>query len=453
MLRLTPYSTLSVLATGWLTACAPSIPVRSSAARIEPTRLVLREAPTVEPGNQTPNVSVREGPEVPNRLDWPMIRRLALEHHPRLQAIVLEAEALEFERQTADRLPNPVVGLEVEDFAGQGDRSGLRGAQETLWVSQTFEAGGKRAARVRIAEAHQTMQQLEGEVARQMILGQARQAYLSTLVAQQALALATELEGLMDGFYTTLQGRVEAGKVSALDQSQYAVSMSGARLDRQRAERAVRLASQQLAQCWGGEAEGLVVVGDWPEPTPLPDLDGLRTRLERTVRMQLARQAQHLASAELEAARAGRHSDWEWTVGLRRYEDSDDFAATVGVQAPWRLHSSGKQREAAARAREARSEFEALDRKRHDWTQITTLHGEASAALEAFASIQGPLLEQAEWVYRSTLEGYQQGRFDLVQVLAAQASYFDLRARKAEALADYHGALTRLNTLLGETWE
>ena len=78
---------------------------------------------------------------------------LALMHNPELEAFSLERRVREARALQAGLLPNPDLEFMVEDALGSGGFSGFGGSQATLQLSQLVELGGKRAARLRVAES------------------------------------------------------------------------------------------------------------------------------------------------------------------------------------------------------------------------------------------------------------------------------------------------------------
>ena len=62
----------------------------------------------------------------------------------------LMTEALSLQ---AGALPNPELRAEVENVGGSGSRQGFEETETTLGIAQLVELGGKRAARVRMAES------------------------------------------------------------------------------------------------------------------------------------------------------------------------------------------------------------------------------------------------------------------------------------------------------------
>src|SRR5690349_6667635 len=96
---------------------------------------------------------------------------------PRLaEPDALVAQARGLAEQAAAR-PNPVLGVEVENFSGSGPYGGLGFAETTASLQQTLELGGKRAARIEAGRAGVTAAQARGGLARVEFAAQLAVAY------------------------------------------------------------------------------------------------------------------------------------------------------------------------------------------------------------------------------------------------------------------------------------
>src|SRR3546814_5576496 len=82
---------------------------------------------------------------------------------PAADAARADIAAAEAGRTIAGLRPNPTVSTEVENIAGTGLYRGLRGAETTVGVSIPIELGGKRSARIAVADARTTRAQLRSE--------------------------------------------------------------------------------------------------------------------------------------------------------------------------------------------------------------------------------------------------------------------------------------------------
>ncbi|MBY0277239.1 TolC family protein, partial [Candidatus Binatia bacterium] len=135
----------------------------------------------------------------------------ALRESPRLPGSALELRAREAESLQAGLIPNPALTTEVEDFGGGGSRNGFNASQTTISLAQLIELGGKRAARVRLAEAGADLGRWDYESLRINVLSDVARAFLATLAAQEKLALTEELRRIAERSVETVTRTVESG--------------------------------------------------------------------------------------------------------------------------------------------------------------------------------------------------------------------------------------------------
>lgn len=74
-------------------------------------------------------------------------------------------QAADAQRRVARLRPNPSVEAMTENVAGTGIYNGLRSAETTVGLSVPIELGGKRSARIAVAEAQGGRAQLEATIA------------------------------------------------------------------------------------------------------------------------------------------------------------------------------------------------------------------------------------------------------------------------------------------------
>ncbi|MBM4337813.1 MAG: TolC family protein, partial [Deltaproteobacteria bacterium] len=117
-------------------------------------------------------------------------------HSPELAADAYEVRAREAALLQAGALPNPTLELDLEDFGGGGEFSGVDSAQTTLLVGQRIELGGKRAARIALASADRDLAAWDYEVRRIDVLTRTAGAFVDVLAAQERRRLADEVLGL-----------------------------------------------------------------------------------------------------------------------------------------------------------------------------------------------------------------------------------------------------------------
>ncbi len=376
---------------------------------------------------------------------------LALVKNPDLAAFSWEVRAREARTLQAGLLPNPGLSVLVEDVGGSGDFHGAQQAQTTIQLSQLIELGGKRAARMRATSLTRDLAGWDYEVRRIETLTQVSQAFTETLAAQQRLLLAEELVGLAEEVARTVSERVKAGKVSPIEETKANIALSSVRIERERARLALEAARKRLATTWGSTTLRFDrVEGDLDVVAPLPRLERLVERLARNP--ALARWAVEMAQrqAVVQVERANAIPDITVSGAFRRINETDDNALVFGVSIPLPLFNRNQGAILEARHRLAKAEAE----RRAVEVRVTSALADAYKALatahaEAVA-LKANVLPGAQSAFEGINEGYRLGKFGYLDVLDAQRTLFDARARYLQAVAAYHTAVAEVERLVGE---
>lgn len=439
---------------------------------------------------------------------------LALQHNPTLAAYDLELRASEAEILQAGVRPNPTLALEIEGirpgsaatasttrgFGGEaafdggaawgivpgfaftrererGGSSVFGAAEATLSVAQTFELGGKRAARVRLASAERDAARWDYEIARADVLTQTAQRYLDALTAQRRVDLTAELVRISDDVANTVSDLVASGKNPPLELPRAEAVRDELRIDVTAAHRTLRAAYAALAAMWADPlSEPRPLAGAVEDAQALPPLASL---LERAAaNPDIARWQSELARADATIAleRAMAKPDLELSIGLRargledaRIEEvslgldglgyrrahtrpDDDYEWTIVAGASMALPIFDRN-VGAIRAAEHRAARTAEERRAAEVdvaAAIARMHQEATARYDEAAVLQTNILPKVEEVHALTREGYEYGKFDYLEVLETARALVEVRTRLFDAHVAWHAAHLELGRLLGE---
>jgi len=376
---------------------------------------------------------------------------LALVNNPDLAAFSWEVRAREARTLQAGLIPNPELNAVVEDVAGSGAFRGVRQAQTTIQISQLIELGGKRAARRQSTSLTRDLAGWDYEVRRIEVLTQVSQAFTEMLAAQQRLLLAEEVVGLAEDVAGTVAERVKAGKVSPIEETKANIALSSVQIERERAKLALEAARRRLATTWGSTTPRFDrAEGDLDVIAPLPRLERLVERLARNP--ALARWAVEMAQRQalVQVERAKAIPDITLSGAYRRHNETDDNALVFGASIPLPLfnRNQGAILEARHRLAKAEAERRAVEARMASaladaYKALATSHAEAVA-------LKANVLPGAQSAFEGINEGYRLGKFGYLDVLDAQRTLFDARARYLQAVADYHRAVAEVERLAGE---
>lgn len=374
----------------------------------------------------------------------------ALRGSPRLPASALELRAREAETLQAGLLPNPSLTTEVEDFGGGGARNGFDASQTTVSIAQLIELGGKRAARVRVAEAEADLARWDYESLRIDVLSAVAEAFLATLAAQEKLSLTDDLRRIAEQSVDTVARTVASGAVSPVEEGRAKVLLSQVQIERETRARSLDEARVALAASWGATPPTFATVAGAfstvREPEPLEEL---WLAVERNP--DLARWTSELdqRSAALALAEAKAIPDVTVSAGGRYYQDEQSGGVVALFSVPLPVFDRNQGAISAAESRLARAKAEQRVTEVTVRSAVARAHQGLLSAYRQAVKLRDDTIPQAESVYRGARDAYTRGLFRYIEVLDAQRTLFQLRASYVDALLAYHTQIIDIARLTG----
>lgn len=370
---------------------------------------------------------------------------LAGANAPGIGAADAGVRAAEAQRRVAGQRLNSSVNVEVENVVGTGAYSGIRGAETTVGMSLPLEFGGKRSARIAVADTQTTRARLAVVTARADLRLRVTQAYNEAVASERRLLIASDQQRIAAEGLRAANVRVRAGRASPLEEQRADVARINADTALAQAERAVTLARANLARLVGREP-GALDLGwfDWVAAGVGPRLPASP---EGTLALATAEAEVATANAQVRLARSQRVPDLTLSAGARRLEATNDVAAVFGVSLPIPLFNNGRAGIDAARAQREQADalrrVALLDAQRAIATAETDL---ANAEANARAA-NGPALSAAQEAARIARIGYREGKFGQLDLLEAERTLAQTRSAAIDALAAYQDAKARLERL------
>jgi outer membrane protein, heavy metal efflux system len=350
-------------------------------------------------------------------------------NNPRVYGPQAEAEAARAAIDQARLRLNPELSFEAENIAGSGAFSGLRSTEYTLAIGQQLELGGKRRARIASAQASADFAGLQSDLAfLQLALG-VRERYVEAVAAGQRLVLAQEITERNRELARIANVLVEVGREPPLRAMRAEAALAEAEAELQAAEAADLAARQALAALWANGQSSPSVSRAFPDLSP--PLAPLGSDDPLPLRIAGARTA--FAQAEIARERSLGVPDPTLSAGVRRFEESNDQAFVVGISIPLPFRNRNQGNIAAAEAQyRAASASEAIAEAdyRLDFERTRTMYLAAETRVETLSRASLP---QAEEALRLVEIGYRNGRFPLIEVLAAAEARDAIRENLIQA--------------------
>lgn len=370
---------------------------------------------------------------------------VALEGNPEVAAATRQLEATQGQVLQGRARPNPELAYSLEDA-----RSKTR--TQSWQLNLPVELGGKRAARTKAAEKAREQAQAQLAELKSTVRANVAAAYFDVLTAQERLVLARDSVALAKSSTDTVAQRVAAGKVSPVEESKARVAEAGIRVEMAQAASEQRNALSRLFALMGKtEAPVAVLEGKTEALPPVPELVDLQPLIASSPAVVLARIEVDRRQALTELEQSKRVPDVTVSVGMQRSNETQRNVLLFGVSVPLPVfdRNEGNLLEALKLEDKARDELQGA---------TVRLHSEVAQARERLATIaaeiqalQQDVLPGAKSAYDAATIGFENGKFNFLEVLDAQRTYFTAKAQYLKALGEAHRAAADVDRLLGGT--
>ena len=368
---------------------------------------------------------------------------LALEGNPEVAAATRQLEATEGQVLQGRARPNPALAYSLEDV-----RSKTR--TQSWQLSLPVELGGKLAARTKAAEKSREQAQAQLTELKATVQANVAAAYFDVLTAQERLVLARDSVALAKSSTDTVAKRVAAGKVSPVEESKARVAEAGVRVELAQAASEERNALSRLFALLGKiDVPFTVLEGKAGNLPPVPNLADLQPLISSSPAVVLARIEVDRRKALTDLEQSKRVPDVTVSVGMQRSNETQRNALLFGVSVPLPVfdRNQGNLLEALRLEDKARDELQGV---------TVRLHSEMAQARERLATIaveiqalQQDVLPGAKSAYDAATIGFENGKFNFLEVLDAQRTYFTAKSQYLKALGEAHRAAADVDRLLG----
>ena len=368
---------------------------------------------------------------------------LALEGNPEVAAAKRQWEATEGQVLQGRSRPNPELAYSLEDT-----RSKTR--TQSWQLNLPVELGGKRAARTKAAE--KTREQAQAQLAelQATVRANVAAAYFDVLTAQERLVLARDSAALAKSSTDTVSKRVAAGKVSPVEESKARVAEAGVRVELAQAASEQRNALSRLFALLGRiDAPYTVLEGKAENLPSVPSLADLQPLISSAPGVVLARIEVDRRKALTALEQSKRVPDVTVSVGMQRSNETQRNVLLFGVSVPLPVfdRNQGNLLEALKLEDKARDELQAATVRLH--SEVAQARERLSTITAEVQSLQQDVLPGAKSAYDAATIGFENGKFNFLEVLDAQRTYFTAKSQYLKALGEAHRAAADVDRLLG----
>ena len=367
----------------------------------------------------------------------------AMAADPSLAAASARVNAAAAGIRQAARRRNPSIGLELEDFGGSGNVSGFDQAQTTLYVEQLLERGGKREARVGVAQSQTDANYFRREARALDLFKSVEDAWIEALVAAAKVNLAEEQLANATRFKADIDRRVKAARDPSFAEARANTQVSQARIAVEQALRNAHTARATLASYWNGFPDFDLPLNALANLNHIDDAGA--SIVDADLNVLEAEQRTATARVGLQVARS--YQDPTVKLGIRHLGDGDDVAVVAGFSIPLAVHDANQDNIARAYAEQtaASLDVEALQKVRD--REVGQLRARLITLAQEVERTGADVIPEAERAVRLVLEGFNAGSFSYIDVIEAQRALTEARAQRIEALKAFHlqkAALARI---------
>ena len=368
---------------------------------------------------------------------------LALEGNPEVAAATRQWEATEGQVLQGRARPNPELAYSLEDA-----RSRTR--TQSWQLNLPVELGGKRAARTKAAEKSREQAQAQLNELKAALRANVAAAYFDVLTAQERLVLAKDSVALAKSSTDTVAKRVAAGKVSPVEESKARVAEAGIRVELAQAASEQRNALSRLFALLGKiEAPFTVLEGKAENLPPVPKLADLQSLISSSPAVVLARIEVDRRKALTDLEQSKRVPDITVSAGIQRSNETQRNILLFGVSVPLPVfdRNQGNLLEALKLEDKARDELQGATVRLH--SEVAQAQERLSTIAAEVQSLRQDVLPGAKSAYDAATIGFENGKFNFLEVLDAQRTYFTAKSQYLKALGEAHRAAADVDRLLG----
>jgi cobalt-zinc-cadmium efflux system outer membrane protein len=367
----------------------------------------------------------------------------ALQANADIAAAAWEVEAQRGAIRQSATTPNPHFAANIEDTQAATRTT-------TVQLSQMIELGGKRSARMTVAELNFDAAMAELALKRADIRATVITVFYELLAAQERHGLALQSVEIAQQASNAAARRVIAGKISPVEETKARIAESSMRIELARAVSVRVSARKRLAATWRGTTANFErVEGDLAVLPELPVLDSLVQRLSQSPALRRAQIEVERRQALSQVERARQTLDVVVSVGARRDEQLGRNQALVGVSIPIPLfdRNQGNLQETLRRVDKAQDELTANEAGLDN--SLTRAHEQLFAARLEAQLLKRDILPGAQSAYDAATKGFEFGKFNFLDVLDAQRTLLQAKSQYLRVLSEAHGAAAEIERILG----
>lgn len=360
---------------------------------------------------------------------------------PQGAATAARIEGLNAARAAADTKPAATIEGSIENIG----TSGFNEFQIDGTYNQRLERGGKRLARIELAEGEIGIAQAEALVRRLDLARQVQELYVETQAAALDLELARSRVEIAAALQSEVQRRVDGARDPLFAGTRARTELAEAEVDLELADHALDAAKARLGLLTGVDPAELAVVTEEFLEMETPDID---LRELPSIDLALYEARRERANANYRLQQAYSRTDPTVYAGPRVF-GSGDVAVVAGFSLPLPNRALNRANIDRATAEQRQVEADLAVERFQRQRDVALAAERVEEARHEAEAIQSRVIPSAEQTLREVRAGYNRGGFTFLDVSTAQSALHETRVRFVDAVSEYHEAKVELDRLTG----
>lgn len=367
---------------------------------------------------------------------------IALVRNPELAAASSEVDAVDGARLQAGMRPNPELSYLQEDTRRETRTT-------TVLINQPVELWGKRDARIAAADRALDAARSDLNTRQHAVRAAVVTSFFDLLAIQERARVAESSLSLSQRSSDVASKRVQAGKVSPVEETKARVAEAGIRIELAQVRGEQVGARARLGAAMGQPIGNFVLQGSLADLPVVPSEELLRSNFELAPSIRRAQLEVERRRALSEVEKLRRFGDVTVSLGAKRDQEIGRNQAVIGLTIPLPFfdRNQGNVLEALRREDKARDEL-MLARSQVESEAVQARERLATASSEA-ASLAADVLPGAQSAFDAATKGFELGKFSFLEALDAQRTLLQARTQYLRALAEAQRAAADLNRILG----
>lgn len=371
-----------------------------------------------------------------------------LANAPYLHEFTFKQQAQEGELKTAALKPALNAGIELENFLGTGEVSGIKDTELTLTLSSVIEFGDKIEARTDFASAKSRVIEAQKQIRTLDILAEVTRRYIDVLAQQAMIKAYEDAQTLAIYTYQSVAKRVDAGASPAFEQQRADASLARARLDVVTAKQTHSAMIKSLAIMWGEQAPSFNrVEGDLFTLSPSPSLTILFEQVSNSPNIDVYAQEYRLQEAQVRLTQSANQAGVSWSAGIRRINGIDETAFVAGVSMP--LFATERN---LGEYEQQKAVLNQLEQQRQGamlalYHQLNTALMARDNALLNVQTLQNAIIPPLEQALSLVEQAYLDGRFSYLEWVTTRQELLDAKQALIHSARQVHQRAADIESL------